>query len=114
MKTIKIKLKESSLRTLVRKNSFNCPSSYQFVAIDFDYEKGGIAKPYHANIISCNSWTNYPGVKIWSALNEKINKKEVLSILKQSALENLEYELHFMNSQEYLNDIEYVFEYIEN
>ena len=70
-------VKISKLRTLIRNTSFNSSGNfvpYQFIAVAID--KNG--KPYfYANTQpSSNSWTNYPGQKIWHNDNEPRWKKD--------------------------------------
>lgn len=78
-----LELKESAVRTFVKKNSFSTKgmfTPYQFIAVAKD--ENGKAYLYHSIQPSSNSWTNYPGRKIWDNKNESVNKKkDVLEFL---------------------------------
>lgn len=94
MKTIKVKINKRNLNSLVRKTCFSYGGmfiSYGFITIDCRTDKDNTATFYAAKIPTSNSWSNYPGRKIWSNKNcAKYKKSEVLeecvSFLKEQFL----------------------------
>lgn len=90
MKNVTVKINKRNLNSLIRKTSFNFGGmfiSYSFIAIDFYTKKSNTATLYNSVQASQNSWTNYPGFKIWTNCNEtKWLKSNVLT----ACVENLE------------------------
>lgn len=96
-----------NLRGLIRKTSFNNGGGmfipYHFIAIAID----GNGKPYFYESVqvSRNSWTNYPGQKIWHNGNEAIwSKDAVLS----RAMQNLEVALKDLVESGEIEDYEII------
>jgi len=61
-----IKIKKSQIRTCVKnaqisKNQNGMFTPYEFIGFDFEDKKF-----YSSVQVSSNSWTNYPGVKVWN------------------------------------------------
>lgn len=100
MEKFKIKVNRRNLTGLVRKTKFDNGGmfiSYQFIAIEFELLKNSTAKFYESTQVSQNSWTNYPGIKIWNNANlSKWNKKDVIESCENYIVERLEHDLNAM------------------
>jgi len=105
MKTIKIK--KSQIRTCVKnaqisksKNGMFIP--YEFIAFDMESKRF-----YYSVQPSSNSWTNYPGVKVWNNGGQATegNKSELVDFIFNYVSNEMELE-HF--------DLDREFEFINN
>jgi len=94
---VTVKINKRNLTGLINKTSFKYSggmfTSYGFIAIDFDIDKNNTAKFYEATIVSSNSWTNYPGFKIWNNNNEDWRKSDVLKRCEENLMEEVLIEL---------------------
>ena len=70
MKKVTVKINKRNLTGLINKTSFKYSGGmfvpYGFIAIDFKTDKNNTAKFYENTQVSANSWTNYPGYKVWN------------------------------------------------
>lgn len=80
-KKIKVRINRRNLTGLVNRETFNTSGMfvpYQFIAMDFEVDKDNTARFYKSTLASENSWTNYPGVKIWHSNSDRNRKEDVL------------------------------------
>jgi hypothetical protein len=98
MKIITVEFKK--LKTLIKKEKFNTSGMfvpYQFIALKWN-EKGE-SEFYHSIIASQNSWTNYPGIKIWTSNESKNPKREMLEYFENYLKSTLQYDSDNNNCQ---------------
>lgn len=83
MKKVIVRINKRNLNALIRKHNFHSTGGmftpYQFIGMDFNTDKDNTATFYESTIVSENSWTNYPGIKIWNNYQESWTKAQVLS-----------------------------------
>ncbi len=88
MKTLTVKINKRNLNALVRRESFKFSGGmfipYAFIAIDFDTEKNNTARFYRSVQASSNSWTNYPGFKVWNNNNDDWTKSQVIEQVERN------------------------------
>ena len=105
MKTIKIK--KSQIRTCVKNAQISKRQSgmfipYEFIAFDME------SKKFYSSVqTSSNSWTNYPGVKVWNNGKQATegNKSELVYLIFDYVSTAMELEYPELN---------YDFEFIDN
>ena len=99
MKTVTLKINKRNLNAIIRKTNFKVSGGmfnpYQFIAINFDTEKDNTATFYESTIVSSNSWTNYPGTKIWNNGQSDWTKAEVFARIEDTIEEILNDEIAF-------------------
>lgn len=99
----KVRINIRNLSGLIRKTSFNNSGmfiSYQFIAVAI----GSNGKPYfyQSRQASSNSWTNYPGAKIWNNKNQAVCRKQnVLSDAKENLERALEELVNYGEIEDY-------------
>lgn len=80
-KKIKVRINRRNLTGLINRETFNTSGMfvpYQFIAMDFEIDKNNTARFYKSTQPTSNSWTNYPGVIIWSSNSDRNKKEDVL------------------------------------
>ena len=102
-----IKVKKSQIRTCVKtaqitksQNGMFVP--YEFIAFDVEEQK-----LYSSVLASSNSWTNYPGVKVWNNGGEVTEgtKKELVDYIFENIKDVINMDEEFDN---------FNFEFIDN
>ena len=95
MGTITVKINKRNLNALVRKNNFHVSGGmfkpYQFIGMDFETDKDNIATFYESTIVTSNSWTNYPGIKIWNNNHDDWTKAQVLEDIENEIVRLLDW-----------------------
>lgn len=83
MKKIIVKINMRNLNAIVRKHNFRQSggqfNTYQFIGMKFETDKNNTAIFYESTLVSKNSWTNFPGIKIWENNQEGWTKEQVLN-----------------------------------
>jgi hypothetical protein len=105
MANITVKINKRNLTGLIRKKNFDNGGmfiSYQFIALDFETDKNNTATFYENTQVSQNSWTNYPGEKVWDNMDSaKWLKSNIIAACEErmdyviSKLENRFPEINF-------------------
>ena len=95
MKTITVSINKRNLNAIVRNHNFHVSGGmfnpYQFVGMQFDTDKNNIAKFYESTIVNSNSWTNYPGIKIWHNDHRNWTKAQVLAQIESEIKMHLDW-----------------------
>jgi hypothetical protein len=88
MSNITVKINKRNLNALVRRESFRFSGGmfipYAFIAVEFDTEKDNTARFYMSVLASSNSWTNYPGIKVWNNNNDDWTKAQVIDLVERN------------------------------
>ena len=88
MSNVTVRINKRNLNALVRKESFKFSGGmfipYAFIAIDIDIEKNNTATWYQSVQVSSNSWTNYPGYKVWNNDNDDWTKVQVIDQIERN------------------------------
>lgn len=94
MARITVKINKRNLTGLINKTSFiysrGTFTSYGFIAVYFETGKNNTAGFYEAVEASANSWTNYPGFKIWDNRSKDWKKADVLERCEKNLIEYIE------------------------
>lgn len=114
LKKVKVRINRRNLTGLINRETFNTSGMfvpYQFIAMDFEVEKNNTARFYKSTQPSSNSWTNYPGLKIWSSNSARNRKEDVLQEceigVKQAIDEYISME------QQYGREVNIEFEFVD-
>lgn len=103
MKKVTVKINKRNLTGLINKTSFKYSGGmftpYAFIAVDFDTEKSNTAKFYESVQVNSNSWTNYPGTKIWDNNQEDWKRSEVLERCEETLIGYVLPELELTNPE---------------
>jgi len=87
-KKVTVRINKRNITGLVRKESFKFSGGmfipYSFIAINFNAEKDNTATFYMSTIVSSNSWTNYPGHKVWNNDNGDWTKAQVIDQIERN------------------------------
>jgi hypothetical protein len=94
-----IKVKKSQVRSCVKnaqitKNQNGMFIPYEFIAFDIEDQKF-----YSSVLASSNSWTNYPGVKVWNNGGQATEgtKKELVDYIFEEIQVMIKMDQHFDN-----------------
>ena len=93
MKKVKVTVTVNwrNISALVRKNNFRHKYQYQFIGMKFDTDRDNTAKFYESTQVNENSYTNYPGIKIWHNYYENWTKEEVLERITDDIIMHTEW-----------------------
>jgi len=98
-----IKIKKSQIRTCVKNAQISkSQNAYEFIGFDFEDKKF-----YSSAQPSSNSWTNYPGVKVWNNNGQATEgtKSELVDYIFDYVSTEMELEYPELN---------YEFEFVDN